>query len=81
MCIYQPYIIIKCTLPSSWAKEIKLSVNICIHSTKEREEHEQHLWNARNHSLSNATYVMEHTQQLNAAISFMQALTTSLRVL
>ncbi|XP_050728136.1 probable leucine--tRNA ligase, mitochondrial isoform X2 [Eriocheir sinensis] len=48
-------------------------------SAEEREEHEQHLWHARNHSLSNITYVMEHTHQLNAAISFMQALTISLR--
>ncbi|MPC09863.1 putative leucine--tRNA ligase, mitochondrial [Portunus trituberculatus] len=51
----------------------------CI-SDEERKEHEQHLWNAHNHALYNVTYIMEHTHQLNAAIAFMQALTTSLRI-
>uniref|UniRef100_A0A0P4WBC8 leucine--tRNA ligase n=1 Tax=Scylla olivacea TaxID=85551 RepID=A0A0P4WBC8_SCYOL len=53
--------------------------NLTSISDKERKEHEQYLWNARNHALSNVTYIMEHTHQLNAAISFMQALTSSLR--
>ena len=53
----------------------------CLHSDEERKEHEQFLWSAHNHALYNVTYIMEHTHQLNAAIAFMQALTTSLRVM